>query len=117
MASDELDGVVFGVGVDDASRYGSLRVSPGGRLVEFAEKRPGKGLVNAGIYLLKRRVLEAFPAEVVLSMETDIFPELLENGCRIRVVSLGSCDFLDIGTPGSVHLASDFITGHATLFS
>lgn len=109
MDQEGLDALVFGVEVDDASRYGTLIAGPNGSLVGFCEKQPGRGLVNAGIYMFRREILEPFPKNSPSSMELDILPELLASGQPIGVASLSFSDFLDIGTPESVHRATEFI--------
>lgn len=107
---DGLDGGVVGVRVDDASRYGSLAVGSNSLLTGFAEKKAGAGLINAGVYLFRTELLRRFPMGQALSMETDIMPALLAGGARLAVEESGG-PFLDIGTPESVVLAEDFVTG------
>ncbi len=103
-----LDGAIVGIAVDDTSRYGSLAVDGEGRLAGFFEKRPGRGLINGGIYLFRKDLLAGFAAGTALSMETDVIPGLLAGGARLAVeVSPGP--FLDIGTPESVVQAEAFI--------
>jgi D-glycero-alpha-D-manno-heptose 1-phosphate guanylyltransferase len=108
---DEVDGVVLGAAVSDAARYGTLEVDAGGRLTAFREKVTGRGIVNAGIYVLRRRLLERFPARRPLSLEREALPALLAEGAHLRVVA---CDapFLDIGTPESLAQAEPFIARH-----
>lgn len=105
------DGVILGREVADASRYGSLRTDEQGRLLDFEEKRPGKALINAGVYLLRKSLLEQFPSRTPLSMELDVFPALLKAGADLRVHPVAG-DFLDIGTPQDLQRASRFIESH-----
>jgi D-glycero-alpha-D-manno-heptose 1-phosphate guanylyltransferase len=111
LADESTDGVVVGLEVADASRYGRLDVTDDGRLLRFSEKQPGSGLINAGIYLLRRRLLDRFPRRTPLSMEHDVFPALLDGGARLRVHRC-QAPFLDIGTPETVAQADSFITRH-----
>jgi len=106
-----VDGVVVGVEQDDASRYGTLRVGPNNRLLAFEEKRPGSGLVNAGIYFLRSRLLESISAETPLSLETDVIPRWIASGGDIRVFACRA-PFLDIGTPESLDSAEAFLATH-----
>jgi NDP-sugar pyrophosphorylase family protein len=106
-----VDAAVLGVLVDDATRYGLLDAGSGGRLIGFQEKRPGVGLVNAGVYLFRRETVEMFPRKTPLSFETDVFPVLIAAGCVIRVCP-SKVPFLDIGTPASLAAATDFIDTH-----
>jgi NDP-sugar pyrophosphorylase family protein len=98
-------------------RYGTLVTTPYGGLLEFAEKGPGAGLVNAGVYLFRRGALEAWAANQPLSMEHDVMPGLLRSGARVGAASLGNCSFLDIGTPESVVQASGFIEANLGWFA
>ncbi len=63
----------------------------------FTEKTDGDptGFVNAGIYVFNRRILEQIP-EGPGSLETDIFPKLLDHGVY---ASEQHGVFIDIGTP------------------
>jgi D-glycero-alpha-D-manno-heptose 1-phosphate guanylyltransferase len=94
--------------MEDASRYGRLEIDDSRLLSGFAEKRPGGGLINAGLYFFKRRLLERFPPHVPLSMETEVFPGLLAAGARLAVFHC-QAPFLDIGTPDTVRRAEAFI--------
>jgi len=108
MKDPKIDGALLGVHAEDASRYGTLHVSPQGDLLSFIEKRAGSGTVNAGVYFFKSHLLNDFPERVPLSIEADIFPRLLNNGARISVChSEGS--FIDIGTPDALQSAQSFI--------
>lgn len=115
--ADRLDGMLFGVEMADASRYGTLAVDADDRLTAFHEKRPGAGLINAGIYLFKRSVLADFDASVASSIEFDIIPSLLAAGRRIGVHRSTNVAFLDIGTPETVEQATHFIEDNPQLFS
>ena len=53
--------VVVGVPQPDASRYGTLTFSDDHRLTSFEEKRPGQGVINAGIYLFRPTLLRNDP--------------------------------------------------------
>lgn len=108
IARDGVDGVVLGVEVEDTSRYGSLAMDEAGRLLGFHEKRPGRGLINGGVYFFRRATLDRFPSKQPLSMETDVFPALLAGGADLRVVGV-QAPFLDIGTPESVRQAEGFV--------
>lgn len=110
-ADDSIDAVVLGLEMDDASRYGRLDVDGDGRLLCFSEKQPGAGLINAGTYFFRRRIIDRFPRRTPLSMERDVFPMLLAEGRRIMVHRCRA-PFLDIGTPESVALADGFIRQH-----
>jgi NDP-sugar pyrophosphorylase family protein len=111
LADERVDGVVLGIEVDDAARYGRIDVDGHDRLRRFSEKQPGAGLINAGVYCFRRRVLQAFPARRPLSMELDVFPQLLDSGFNIAVARCRA-PFIDIGTPETLCQADAFIERH-----
>ncbi|HVA48233.1 MAG TPA: nucleotidyltransferase family protein [Pirellulales bacterium] len=111
LREESVDGVVIGIEVDDASRYGRLETAADGRLRRFDEKQPGPAVINAGIYLFRRRLLHRFPQATPLSMERDVFPALLSGGAKL-IVHRCRAPFLDIGTPESLGQADAFIRQH-----
>jgi len=90
--------------VPDVARYGSVTIEPGGRVTEFVEKgtRTGAGLINAGVYLVRKEIVAALPGGEVVSLETDVFPRLL-HGKVYGLVSEGL--FIDIGVPADLERA------------
>jgi D-glycero-alpha-D-manno-heptose 1-phosphate guanylyltransferase len=112
----EADGILLSVRVADAGRYGTLRIGPGNTLLGFEEKRPGAAWINAGVYFIRRHVLDRFPERSPLSMEVDVFPALIANGARLHVYPTDG-EFLDIGTPEGLAAASAFIQRHSTEFT
>ncbi|MGA1622595.1 MAG: nucleotidyltransferase family protein [Synechocystis sp.] len=103
-----VDGVILGVNVDDAGRYGSLICDSQGYLQQFAEKQAGAGVINSGVYLIGDRLVADFPPQRPLSFEYDVFPALLSQGARIKVHAVDA-PFLDIGTPATLAQADRFI--------
>ena len=84
--------------VPDAARYGRV-IEEQGKVVAFLEKdpsRPGPGIINGGIYVLKREILDLVSA-LPSSLEQDVFPALVERG-DIRGKAFDGY-FLDIGLP------------------
>ena len=92
--------------VPDVARYGSVRIDADGRVTEFVEKgtRTGAGLINAGVYLLRKEIVSALPPGRAVSLEKDVFPELL-SGQVYGVVSDGL--FIDIGIPADLERAQN----------
>lgn len=86
--------------VPDVARYGQVHSADDGRVVRFEEKgaATGPGWINAGIYLFRREVLEAIPADRPVSLEKEVFPSLIGRG--LYAVSQEG-RFIDIGTPES----------------
>jgi D-glycero-D-manno-heptose 1,7-bisphosphate phosphatase len=84
--------------VRDAGRYGRV-IEDEGKVVAFLEKdasRPGSGIINGGIYVLKREILELV-RDLPCSLEQDVFPVLVERS-EIRGLKFDGY-FLDIGLP------------------
>ena len=107
-AYGDVDGAILGVEVADTGRYGRLIVSDSGALKGFVDKRPGCGIINAGVYLLRDEFVRSLGQVRPLSFERDVFPEALKDGSRLHVVVTNGT-FLDIGTPQSLGQAKDFI--------
>ncbi len=90
--------------VPDVSRYGSVALDPEQRVVEFVEKgsRTGAGLINAGIYLLRKEIVQGLPVDSAISLERDVFPRFLGRKFY-GVISRGV--FIDIGIPADLERA------------
>jgi NDP-sugar pyrophosphorylase family protein len=108
LDEQETAGVIVGREVPDASRYGALALGPDNTLAGFQEKRPGRGIVSAGIYLLRPGLLRQFPQRLPLSFETEVFPALTSRHASLKV-QVVNAPFLDIGTPDSLPQAESFI--------
>ena len=96
--------------VVDSKRYGRVHVDVDGAVVSFDEKssRGGPGWVNAGIYLLNRRMIQTIPTNRAVSLEREVFPAWIGRGlygyqCEGR--------FLDIGTPEAYARSEGFFGG------
>ena len=90
--------------VPDVARYGSVTIDADGRVTEFVEKgtRTGAGLINAGVYLLRKEMVSALPAGRAISLEKEVFPEQLSSKVY-GLVSNGL--FIDIGIPADLERA------------
>ena len=98
------------VRVADPRAYGCVPTDGHGRVTQFLEKtpQPVTDQVNAGCYVFRRRVVDAIPADRVVSVERETFPSLLASGASV----LGCVDdayWLDLGTPEA------FVTGSRDL--
>jgi len=70
-----------------------------GEVEEFLEKSPGPAptnRINAGAYLIERDVIDQIPAGRAVSIEREIFPELVGNGLY-GYAAAGY--WMDVGTP------------------
>ena len=91
---------------------------PSARLVSCGasrEKRPGKGVINAGIYLLRDSLVRQFPGTLPLSFEQEVFPQLIARGVLLKVCAV-EAPFLDIGTPESLRQAESFVEANRAQF-
>jgi len=87
--------------VEDPTRYGLVRVHRDGRVLSFLEKPTPEeidtNLINAGLYVLEPDVIDLIPPGRPVSIEREIFPQLVEEQ-TVYGVALGGY-WLDIGTP------------------
>jgi NDP-sugar pyrophosphorylase family protein len=114
--NSSVDGVILGIRMDDASRYGTVASDSEGWLIGFQEKRPGAGIINAGIYLLRASLVAEFPKHFPLSFERDVFPALSAGRKRLKVC-VTQAPFLDIGTPETLPQAAGFLDRHQGAFA
>ena len=68
--------------VEDTERYGVVGLNESGHIVSFIEKREGNsaGLINGGVYLFAREVLDLIPEGQMVSLEQHILPKLVGRG-------------------------------------
>ena len=96
--------------VEDAARYGSVRVDQDGRVTGFHEKKTGPsapGMINAGCSLLSLAFIKTLPRDRAFSMEQEIFPDLARSGRMFGLCREGT--FFDIGTPESYEAFKRFV--------
>jgi len=93
--------------VASTRRYGRVEINSNGAVTRFLEKGAvdGPGLINAGIYLLDRGVVEPIPAAQPVSLERDMFPSWIAGSLYGFAASSA---FIDIGTPESYAAADRF---------
>jgi mannose-1-phosphate guanylyltransferase len=97
-------GVVATLGLvrfDDVREKGSVDIDAAGHIVRFVEKgREGPGLINGGLYLIERAVVETIPEGRAVSLEREVLPALVDRDGRPGLLGV-VCDarFVDIGLP------------------
>jgi histidinol-phosphate phosphatase family protein len=88
--------------VPDAGRFGSV-VKNERQVTALLEKSPdniGKpGLVNAGVYLMTKQVVEQIRPDTPCSLETDVLPRIIASGSVAAVAAPADSFFIDIGIP------------------
>ena len=105
----DCDISMVGVKVPNASRYGTIVLDGNSNVYDFIEKNNLEipGLINAGIYILKKDFLTSLPNDRKLSIENEIFPFHKES---ISVLSTKG-PFIDIGTPEDYKKAGAILKG------
>lgn len=102
--------------VEEADRYGTVRIGPKNEVLEFVEKNaedpqgenPSEQYINAGIYVLEPEILRMIPRSRKVSIERDVFPSLLTGGGGLYGCFLDGF-FVDIGTPAGYRELRDYL--------
>jgi mannose-1-phosphate guanylyltransferase len=98
------------VRVGDPRAFGCVPTDSEGVVTAFLEKTqdPPTDQINAGCYVFKREVIDRIPKGRAISVEREVFPQLLSDGLKV----CGYVDatyWRDMGTP------DDFVRGSADL--
>jgi D-glycero-alpha-D-manno-heptose 1-phosphate guanylyltransferase len=100
---------------EDASRYGTVKVSPDGHVTAFSEKEATTpALINAGVYVFNKEILTLIPPGTV-SLESDILPVMAvagNLGAQIQEVP-----FIDIGLPSAYKMFCENFTKYTNSLS
>lgn len=98
------------VRVRDARRYGIVELTRNGAVSAFREKSSGRrgGLVNGGVYVFERPVVEEIPSGRPVSLERETLPSLIGQGLHAVV---GRSPLVDIGTPAAYAHARRLLSG------
>ncbi|WP_196594144.1 sugar phosphate nucleotidyltransferase [Pectinatus sottacetonis] len=117
--------------VDNPSNYGVIEYTKNGYANSFCEKPKADKItshfINAGVYIFEPDVLKRIPKNRPVSIEREVFPQLLHDNYKIAIFK--GCNYwLDIGTPekyiranqdgfnGKLYLA-DMNFHHQTIYS
>lgn len=88
--------------VDDPSQAGVVRIDGDGRILEFQDKPKREeacsNLVNSGVYVVDKKVLEYIPKDTFYDFSKDLFPLLIEKGERLQG-HMAKGIWVDIGRP------------------
>jgi D-glycero-alpha-D-manno-heptose 1-phosphate guanylyltransferase len=84
---------------EDVSRYGSVMINETGKITAFTEKNEsqGKGLINGGIYVLNKKLLQELEMPAKFSFEKDVLEKYYRNMNFYGLVC--PAYFIDIGVP------------------
>lgn len=96
---EQVDGTICLREFKDIREKGEVIVDNKNRIVGFLEKQPEHrpGLINGGVYILKKEVLRSIPKDGEVSLEKDIFPAAIKKHKFIGYKT--SAFFIDIGSP------------------
>ena len=91
--------------VENVSRYGEVCVDDRHRVISFREKdaSQGAGLINGGIYVVKKSLFDGFQQGQRFSFETDILQSQYQQ--RTFRAYVANNYFIDIGIPEDYHRA------------
>jgi mannose-1-phosphate guanylyltransferase len=100
------------VNVEDARPYGCVPFNESGRVTDFLEKveNPITNSINAGCYVFSPQVIKEIELGKVVSVEREVFPELLKRG-RVVQAFLDNSYWLDMGTPKALLKGSQDYVG------
>ena len=113
------------VKVEDARPYGCVPFDESGRVTDFLEKMeaPLTNTINAGCYIFKPQVIRELLLGKAISVEREVFPELLRKNKLIQSF-VDDSYWLDMGTPKALLKGShdyvgvkDFIVGTGSTIS
>ena len=102
--------------VKNPKAYGLVPTDQDGNVLAFLEKPEREediitDQINAGMYIFKRKIIDTIPTEKVVSVEREVFPNLLKNNYKVIGV-VDESYWLDLGTPQAfVKGSSDLVKG------
>ena len=101
------------VRVEDARPFGCVPFDEKGRVTDFLEKmaNPITNTINAGCYVFDPQVVKEIELGKVVSVEREIFPELLKSG-RVVQAFVDDSYWLDMGTPKALLKGSQDYVGN-----
>ena len=101
------------VNVDDARPYGCVPFDESGRVTDFLEKmdNPITTTINAGCYVFNLQVIREIELGKVVSVEREIFPQLLRAGNVVQAF-VDNSYWLDMGTPRALLKGSQDYVGN-----
>ncbi len=93
--------------VYDPERYGVVETEEDGKVVHFEEKpkRPKTNLVDAGIYIVSKKVLEGIPENKEVYFEREVLPKYVSTGEVYAYKIPREYYWVDLGTPDDLFYA------------
>ena len=94
--------------IEEAGRYGTVEFDNSGLVTAFREKAQREsGWINAGVYLIDQDILAFIPPDRNVSLETDLFPDLVRRGL-VRACPIAP-PMLDMGTPEGIAAMEEYL--------
>jgi D-glycero-alpha-D-manno-heptose 1-phosphate guanylyltransferase len=95
--------------VADTQRYGHVKINSDNQVISFMEKcsQVGSGLINTGVYLIKRHAIVTIPENLTISLEKNVLPNLIGKGLYAYS---SFAKFIDIGIPEDYARGKDFFS-------
>lgn len=95
--------------VENVDRYATVKMNENNEIIFFEEKqhRARSGLVNAGVYVIRKSLFSNVEADTVLSLETDLLPVFIRKVATYGYVTTGK--FIDIGVPESYEKSHEYL--------
>lgn len=98
MEQHQSDAVVSMVTVNNSSEYGSMSCDADDRIICFSEKSSKTNTINAGVYLLTKKIIDMIPSNHKVSFERETIPAVLKAN-HILTAHRHHGFWFDIGTP------------------
>lgn len=106
-----VDAAALTVCYDNSVRVApnNIRIDEQGLVKAYDKRHPGARMnyVEAGVTVLRKGVFDMVPAARVVSLEEDVFPELIRQGKLMGYPT--SERYYDIGTPGGLRLIEEVL--------
>jgi mannose-1-phosphate guanylyltransferase len=101
------------VSVADARPYGCVPFNESRQVTDFLEKmdNPITNTINAGCYVFNPQVIEEIELGKVISVEREVFPDLLKRGKVVKAF-VDDSYWLDMGTPKALLKGSQDYVGN-----
>lgn len=92
--------------VENVGRYGEVLLNEASEIIKFSEKsdKQESGLINGGVYILRKDALDSFQVNTKFSLEIDFFQK--QAGSQSLYAKEFDAYFIDIGIPSEFERAN-----------
>ena len=94
--------------LENSNRYGSVKIDEDNKITRFEEKKTGlsKGLINAGVYMIRKTLFDSIKEQTVISLEKELLPVFIKKDVFGYI---GKGKFVDIGIPETYKIADKYL--------